>query len=165
MCDVPTDSLLSTTLSNASFFDSYQFKSQFNHLSALDIWLAHAAATPWWVDSLMTLRNQVVSFFGLKNLGQISAITTTKTAQEYQVGDRVGIFSLHALSDNEVILADTDNHLGVKVSVLKSSEEHGQVTISTVVHVHNRLGRIYMMLVKPIHRVIVPASIRRAEFY
>ena len=35
------------------------------------------------------------------------------------------------------------------------------VAMSTVVHVHNALGRIYMLGVTPAHRVIAPAVVAR----
>ncbi|MEH6534724.1 MAG: DUF2867 domain-containing protein, partial [Photobacterium frigidiphilum] len=100
---------------------------------------------------------------GLKNLGHLGAVVTAKPAGEYQIGDRVGIFTLLSISDNEVILGDADKHLDVKVSVYKESKEGNLIAISTVVHVHNLLGKVYMSIVTPVHKLIVPSSITRAE--
>ena len=111
----------------------------------------------------MTTRNKVVSLLGLKDLGKLAEKINEKSADEYQVGDRIGIFTLLFISDNEVILADSDKHLDVKLSVHKADNSSDVVTISTVVHVHNLLGKAYMLFVEPMHKLIVPATIKKAE--
>lgn len=66
------------------------------------------------------------------------------------VGARVGVFSIRYLSDDEVILGDCDMHPDVQVSVHKAMRGQRQtVSISTVAHVHNRLGRMYMPFAAP----------------
>ena len=163
LCDVPTNSQLSTVLKDAYFYDAHQFSTRFSNKSALEIWLAHANATPAWINALMTTRNKVASLLGLKDLGKLADKINEKSADTYQVGDRVGIFTLLFLSDNEVILADSDKHLDVKLSVYKAGNHSDDVTISTVVHVHNFLGKAYMLFVEPMHKLIVPATIKKAE--
>ena len=111
----------------------------------------------------MACRNNIVATLGLKHLRHLGGFDVKKPVNEYQVGDRVGIFTLLFLSDDEIILGDSDKHLDVKVSVHKGNNESGLVSISTVVHVHNFLGKLYMLFVKPMHQLIVPSSIKRAE--
>lgn len=112
----------------------------------------------------MALRNKIVSVCGLKNLGQIDDVENEKHASAYQAGDMVGIFTLLSVSDEEIILCDSDKHLDVQISVYKEKHQSDIVTISTVVHTHNLLGKVYMLFVTPAHKMIVPATIRRAEF-
>ena len=163
-CRVPKSSHIARFLPLSYYSDAFTFVSRKKDRTALEIWLDQVDTIPQWVNYLMGLRNRLVSLFGLKNLGHIGDIEPTKAASEYKVGDMVGIFELSYLSDNEVILLDSDKHLDVKVSIFKDSADLGQITVSSVVHVHNMLGRLYMLFVAPIHRVIVPATIRRAEF-
>ena len=35
------------------------------------------------------------------------------------------------------------------------------VYVSTVVHIHNAMGRLYMFFVAPAHRIIAPATMAR----
>jgi len=98
---------------------------------------------PKWVNFLMARRNKIVSVMGLKNIGHLGDIDSKKPLDEYRVGDCVGIFTLLFLSDNEIILADSDKHLDVKVSVFKESSESKLISMSTVVHVHNFSGKLY----------------------
>jgi Protein of unknown function (DUF2867) len=116
--------------------------------------------TPGWVNALMSLRNRVVGLFGLKNLG---ALGDVRAVDDYRVGDRVGIFTLLFQTEQEVILGDLDKHLEVRVSVRKMQNNSGTalLAVSTAVHEHNTLGKIYMFFVGPIHKIIVPAVLRR----
>lgn len=160
--DVPVESEISEKLSGAHYFDSYQVPIEHKDRSALQIYLDTVAETPRWINRLMATRNNVVSALGLKNLGHLGAVEATKSTVEYHVGDRVGIFTLLSISDREVILGDSDKHLDVRVSVYKDSNKTESVVISTVVHIHNLLGRMYMLFVTPVHKLIVPAMLVRA---
>ncbi len=161
--EVPPGSEIERQLPGAYFHDSYQalLPAQAAGSSALELSLQTFLKTPRWIDFLMRLRNRVVGLVGLKNLGSFNHLDPGKPASAYRVGDRVGIFSLRYLTDNEVILADSDKHLDVQVSVCKlMRDEAVRVNISTVVHVHNRLGKLYMFFVAPAHKVIAPATLR-----
>jgi hypothetical protein len=161
--DVPIDSEISKNLAGAYYFDSYRFLTEQKNRSPLQIWLDHASKTPAWINFLMAVRNNIASVIGLKNLGHLGAVDTEKQANDYQIGDRVGIFTLLSISDNEVILGDVDKHLDVQVSVYKESKKENLISISTVVHVHNLMGKVYMLIVKPLHKLIAPSTIIRAE--
>jgi len=161
--DIPTASVIYKALADCYFSDCYAFHTEQKARKSLQIWLDHVSKTPAWVNFLMACRNNIVSTMGLKNLGHLGAVDVNKSIDDYKVGDRVGIFTLHFLSENEIILVDSDKHLTVKVSVYKACNEADAIAISTVVHVHNFLGKLYMLLVKPMHQLIVPSSIRNAE--
>jgi Protein of unknown function (DUF2867) len=160
--EVPDNSEISRHLPGAYFYDSYQLPIESASNSALEIYLGVVAKTPQWVNALMAIRNRAVTLVGLKNLGHLSDIKPSKLAGDYKVGDRIGIFSLLFLSDNEIILGDSDKHLEARVSVCKiTQDERHSVAVSTVVHIHNTLGRAYLFFVVPVHKMIVPAMLRR----
>lgn len=65
--------------------------------------------------------------------------------------------------DRTGMLGDDDKHLNVVVSVHRKVDEGtgaAIVTITTVVHVNNWLGRLYMVPVAPAHRVIAHTMMR-----
>lgn len=161
--NVPASSELYKTLSDAYYSDSYAFHSTKTDRVALQVWLDHASQIPSWVNILMASRNKIVSLFGLKNIGHLGDLDVNKLTSEYKVGDKVGIFTLLFLSDHEIILGDSDKHLDVRISVYTMVDKPSFVSISTVVHVHNFFGKLYMFFVAPLHKVIVPSSIKRAE--
>ena len=55
-----------------------------------------------------------------------------------------------------------DRHLDFRLIVdVTPSGEARQVTATTLVRTHNRLGRLYLAIIMPFHRLIVPAMLRR----
>lgn len=159
---VPPGSDIGRYLADSDYHDTYAIPIRETSRSALEFYLDMVTLTPRWVEGLMRIRNRAVTWFGLKNLGPLDGLPPGARGKAWAVGDRVGIFSIMSLSDDEVVLGDCDKHLDVRVSVLKStSARRPAVAVTTVVHVHNRLGRVYMWLVRPFHRRIVPAMLAR----
>ena len=157
---VPAHSRVHALLAGASFHDCYSVLLDDTRSTALQHFLHAVADTPAWVNGLMRLRNRTVALFGLKDLGALGAVDRQRPEASYRPGDRVGIFTLRAISDDEVVLGDSDRHLDVAVSVLRlplTPEGQRPLAVSTVVKTHNLLGQLYMLPVAPLHRRIVPA--------
>ncbi len=115
---------------------------------------------PCWIGKLMNLRDLVVARFGLKTGKYLATLARDSTTS------RVGPFKVYSTNQTEIVIGEDDNHLDFRVSILCSSgpspESSRQLTLSTVVHCHNLLGRVYIVIIAPIHRVVVKASLRRA---
>jgi hypothetical protein len=162
-CGVPEGSLIACRLTGAHFKDAWSVEPADPGLCALGQFLKAAQATPAWVNHLMSVRNRVVAQLGLKDLGHLRGFNPDKPLGEYQPGDRVGVFALLENQVDEVVLGDTDQHLDVALSVHRGRDpKSGRVvlTVSTVVHIHNMLGRLYMLPVAPVHKLIVPSVMR-----
>lgn len=157
LCDMPVGSRIAQALPNNDFADCYRFDDLWPHLNALETYLMLVTRTPGWMNALMAMRNQAVRLVGLKHLGNLSTAVNDKPASDYKVGDRVGIFSLKHLQSDEVTVFDDDKHLHVQLSLVKHVVDgKPMVSLGTVVHTHNRLGRFYMSIVGPVHSLIVP---------
>ena len=113
-----------------------------------------------WISSLIAVRDAIVGTFGLKTARQLTAL-----GAESKTG-RVGIFKIYGSSPTEIVLGEDDKHLDFRLSVLCSSQPSPggkrQLTLSTVVHCHNRLGRLYILVIAPFHRLVVRSSLRSA---
>ncbi len=145
----------------AYFADSFSCEIRNNNQTALDIYLEIAKQTPAWVSFLMATRNRIVSVLGLKNLGRLQDAMLAENVANISVGERIGIFTLHSNSDTEVVLEDSDKHLDVRVSfLLDVIGDKITVHATTVVHVHNMFGKVYMFFVAPVHKLIVPSSLK-----
>ena len=117
------------------------------------------AQQPRWVGHLMGLRDLIVARFGLK--------TATQLQDPAHAGHhpRVGIFRIYETRPHEIVLGEDDKHLDFRLSVLHEplpGAGTSQIVLSTVVHCHNRLGRLYILLIAPFHRAVVQATLRRA---
>ncbi len=160
---VPRDSEISKHLAGAHLFDAFAVPVEASGRSALEIYIDVMVKTPGWINGLMAARNRVVALFGLKNLGHLDDVDTGAGPESYRVGDRVGIFSILFLSEREVILVESDKHLDAKVSLCKTSEgDATSAVMTTVIHVHNLLGRAYILFVWPVHKLMVPSLLARA---
>ena len=108
---------------------------------------------PAWIGQLMRVRDTIVAWFGLKTAAQLQNDTQAR---------RVGIFKIYSTSATEIIVGEDDKHLDFRVSVLRTAGPAPWVTVSTVVHCHNLLGRTYLFVIAPFHRLVVKATLRRA---
>ena len=161
---VPPASEINARLPGAYFHDCYVISVPYSTHTALSYFLTALEKTPAWVNSLMGLRNKIVRLVGLKDLGGLGQLSPSKPASAYAPGDRVGIFTLISNSPDEALLGDRDKHLDVVLSIYKHPLGQGDVqsiSVTTVVHIHNLLGRIYMLPVTPLHRLIAPAMLTR----
>ena len=164
LSQVPPGAQIATRVKGAYFHDTYEVEPMAPGRTALGYFLAAVSTVPSWVEQLMRLRNQVVGLVGLKNLGTLGGIDPAKPETAYVPGDRVGVFTLRSNSPTEVIVADNDKHLEVLLSLVVLPHEPGQaqrISLTTVVHVHNLLGRLYMVPVTPMHKLIARAVLAR----
>ena len=111
------------------------------------------------VRFLLKARDTLVGVFGLKTAKRLPAETKDGIS-------RIDIFRIYRIDPAEIILGEDDTHLDFRVSVHCSGlEEPGEkrcVTLSTVVHFHNRFGRFYFFVIAPFHRLLAQSGLRRA---
>ncbi|MGC9403699.1 DUF2867 domain-containing protein [Vibrio genomosp. F10] len=163
----PSNTILSESLETAYFWDTHSTKVKYEGQTALEVYLTVAKNTPTWVAKLMSLRNQIVSKLGLKHLGSMDEFDHSTPSDHYKVGDMIGIFKLVSNSDYEVVLEDCDKHLDVRISFLIDPDGNGKnsdeavVHATTVVHINNAFGKVYMFFVAPVHKLIVPSSLKQ----
>lgn len=102
---------------------------------------------PWWIESLMWIRNGVVRLVGLRS-GRFEDYIDQMT---------------QCRCDNEIVIGLNDKHLVFYVSLLCGECENSvqKLTITTVVKYNNRLGRLYFFFVRPFHRVMVKSLLGR----
>ena len=115
---------------------------------------------PSWIGALTNVRDAIVAAFGLKTAKHLATLSSDPAAK------RVSIFRVFGMSETEVVLGENDKHLDFRVSILCTPDSPpntgSRLTLSTVVHCHNRLGKTYLSVIAPFHRQVVIASLRRA---
>lgn len=131
----------------------YEIADPDNRIGLDDICGIFADPGPKWVRGLMALRNRIAGWVGLK-----------ADAVPDDGKRRVGIFEVLGQRDGEITLGMDDKHLDFRVLLSLSQPDSGgrkRVTVATLVRYNNRLGRVYFFFVRPFHRVIVPAMVKR----
>jgi Protein of unknown function (DUF2867) len=146
--DVDADALLA----GAQFVDAFRITVDDNALDARRAAERMMARGPRWVETLMTVRNRVVAPFGLKT----PAPTGTSTA------DTIGIFPVLSETPSRVVAGLDDTHLDFRVVVDVVAGPSGRrVTATTLVLTHNLLGRVYLRIILPFHRLIARTMLRQ----
>jgi len=110
------------------------------------------ARQPRWAEALVSLRNLLVAPLGLKTSGYNPAAPR----------DMIGIFPVVSETPDRLVAGFNDRHLDFRVVVdVTPPGSFRQVTATTLVKTHNRLGRTYLAIIMPFHRLIVPALLRQ----
>ena len=130
---LPSTSRLWAMVKEGDFIDGYATPSTLTPRQAAEL----AFAMPPWVNALMALRNIVVKPLGLK--------TGAPKDQD------AAIFPVHHEDAQELLLGTDDSHLNFRISIL---QHEGQIHMATWVHRNNWLGRLYLRVVMPFHRLI-----------
>ena len=97
----------------------------------------------------MALRNLIVTPFGIK---------TSAPFDENQKA--IGMFPIVYKSDDKLVLGFDDKHLNFRI-VIEVENVHSNTFVysSTYVQTHNILGKAYLFMVKPFHKLIVAQSL------
>ena len=78
--------------------------------------------------------------------------------------DMIGIFPVVSETPDRLIAGFNDSHLDFRVVVdVTAPASVRQVTLTTLVKTHNWLGRTYLAIITPFHRLIVPALLRQVK--
>ena len=140
---IPVGSDILTGFGETDYTDTYTITKQTDK-SAEEI-SKKLIVLPDWAGALFWLRNKAVGIFGLKtdkNAGSEAFFTT--------ISNR----------DEEIIMGENDKHLNFRASILKNRSEN-TISLITVVHFNNVWGKIYFLPVKPFHKIIMKALLKR----
>jgi hypothetical protein len=133
----PENSRISVDFWTVDYCDSYRIKKTTGeNVEEIANQLFKA---PKWVDGLMKIRDCSVRPLGLK------------TAKEIE-SDK--IFPVIAQTENEIIMGINDRHLNFRVSIWIDREK-SYIHVTTLVQYNNRLGKVYFLLIKPFHNLIL----------
>ena len=114
---------------------------------------------PLWINALFKLRNFLVKFVGLKDSEDGSIKELEKCIR---TGETFGFVSVPAKNRNETVLLLTDTHLDAYLSFhIENKEEYKTISLITLVHFKNKLGRVYFFIIRPFHCLIVKSLLKR----
>ncbi len=111
-------------------------------------------------DQLMRLRDTIVKPLGLKTADDLEANGGAGQADEEQVGDgqvgdRMGLFRIYSIDENEIILGEDDTHQDFRVTLFRSTTHPTKLYVATCCQRHNWFGHLYLATILPFHKLIV----------
>lgn len=139
-------------LAGAQFVDAFRVTVDGTALDARRAAEKMLARGPRWIETLMRLRNRLVAPFGLK----------TPLPTRTGAADTIGIFPIVSETPDRLVAGFNDKHLDFRVVVdVVASGKRQQVTATTLVLTHNLLGRTYLAIILPFHRLIARTMLRQ----
>lgn len=158
---LPPESAIAKTYASMNLADAYSIELPIGASTDPEFLarfiFAHQAP---WIRRLTAIRDTLVAGFGLKTAKHLRSLNPRSGT------DRLDFFKIYSTSPTEIVLGEDDKHLDFRLSVLCSGQSSlgakRHLIISTVVHCHNRLGRLYLFLIAPFHRLVVQSSLRSA---
>jgi hypothetical protein len=139
-------------LAGAQFVDAYRVTVDGAALDARHAAEKMLARGPRWIDALITLRNRLVTPFGLKTPAPTEAVSAAA----------IGIFPILSETPDRLVAGLDDKHLDFRVVIdVASTADEQRVTATTLVLTHNLLGRAYLTIILPFHRLIVRNMLRQ----
>ena len=133
-------------LTGAQFTDAFGLDVDGQKLDARQAAERMMGRAPRWIDALLNLRNILVAPFGLKTSG----------ASVVAPRGMIGIFPVISETPERLVAGFDDRHLDFRVVVDVAPSGAGQqVTATTLVKTHNWLGRTYLAIILPFHRLVV----------
>jgi Protein of unknown function (DUF2867) len=153
VCEVKPETDTNTLLPGAQFVDAFRLETDGQALDARHAAERMMARQPRWAEALLTLRNLLVTPFGLKTSG----------ASETAPREMIGIFPVLSATPDRLVAGFNDKHLDFRivVDVAASGATTQNVTATTIVLTHNWLGRSYLAIILPFHRLIVRTLLRQ----
>ena len=146
--DVDTAALLA----GAQFADAFRIDLPSTKLDARTAAQRMLGRSPRWVEILVALRNRLVAPFGLK----------TPDPPGSGAFGTIGIFPVVSEAQDRLVLGFDDGHLDFRVVVDVAACGAGQsFTLTTLVLTHNLLGRAYLAIILPFHRLIARTMLRQ----
>ena len=141
-----------TLLAGAQFMDAYRLDVDDENLDARQAAMRMMARAPRWVDALLVLRNIIVALFGLK----------TSAEDRRAPREIIGIFPVVSETPERLVAGFNDKHLDFRVVVdVATTGQRQSITATTLVLTHNWLGRTYLKIIMPFHRLVVRAMLRQ----
>jgi Protein of unknown function (DUF2867) len=138
-------------LVGAQFIDAFSIVVDNATLDARHAAERMLGRSPCWIDALMLMRNYLVAPFGLKT-----------PAPRKAAADSIGAFPVVSESPGRLVAGFNDKHLDFRLVVdVIGADSSRRVTATTLVLTHNLLGRVYLAIILPFHRLIVPAMLRQ----
>jgi len=158
---LPSQSAVTTAFKTVNLADAFSIQLPSDASKNPDVLARFIfSVQPSWIGALTNVRDAIVAAFGLKTAKHLAMLSSDPAAK------RISIFRVFSTSKTEVVLGENDRHLDFRVSILCTPDSPpstgNQLTLSTVVHCHNRLGKTYLSIIAPFHRQVVKASLRRA---
>ncbi len=151
---IPVGSVLENYEVKFDYVDSFSVQLDRDDVQSWEPIAAFLQSSPKWFDYLFKLRNVVVKKLGLK----VGMVNLDEINPPFSIGNKFGLFELFEINSTEGILGENDFHLDFRLSF--KIDEDNVLHVTTAIVFNNIFGKIYLAVIKPFHRFIVPFTLK-----
>lgn len=144
------ENIIKNYLSNIDYSDTFSKEIEEEN-TVEELYLKLVSKKSKLVEILMTIRNKIVSLFKIKS------VESDEQNSNLSVGKKVGLFTIYEIKENYIVSGEKDKHLDFCIIFKK---EDKKVYLSTYVKYNNFFGKVYMNMIKPLHKVLVKKSLK-----
>lgn len=155
---IPSDCVLAPLYRRANLLDAYAVQLPAGASDDIEALVrAGFERQPWWVRTLTRMRDIIMAPVGVKSSRDVGIAAAAQ-------GPVIGFFPLLSKHAGELVMGADDSHLDFRLAVQQRTAAAGgrELVVVTVVHCHNWIGRTYIAVITPFHRVIARASLEQA---
>ena len=153
LISTPVAAIVASGLTHIDFADCYSGQSDRTYIDAEQAARAVFSNPPQIAQSLMTLRNRIMSRFGIK---------AGTDFRDHGLG-KVEVFPIVSSSGTEIVLGGNDRHLDFRIWIsIRPGVKGSEVSMSTLVKINNTLGRVYLFAIMPFHKMLSRMLLQRA---
>lgn len=150
--EVPPEVDANALLAGAQFIDAFRVQIGATAIDAREACTRMVLHGPSWIDTLLRLRNILVTPFGLKTSGEGAPAPH----------GLIGLFPVIDETPERLVAGFDDYHLDFRIVVDVSGDAADrEVTSTTLVRTNNLLGRTYLRLITPFHKLVVRGMMGR----
>jgi hypothetical protein len=138
------------SLPGCDFADAFSMTIPGTGADAREVAALCFSRLPDWAGWLLALRNAVMRPFGIKTDEMMQSLPVLRE------------------DAGEVVVGLNDDHLDFRTQfrvdrICLSPDGPGLslITLTTIVRTHNRLGRIYLAIIMPVHKLVVRSLLKR----
>ncbi len=159
---IPRSDKIYSTFGKVKYEDRFSLIVETKKIFEVDYFIAKLIkSVPKWVILLLNIRNSIATIFGLKT-GKIENIYENKEVLIFKQYQSIGDIFILLKEKNHLIAELKDKHLDFRFSILVRQEDgKTKLSLSTIVKINNIFGKIYLFLITPIHRLIIPSLLKR----
>jgi len=139
-------------LAGAQFIDAFCVEVGAATVNAREACTRMVLHGPRWIDALTRLRNILVAPLGLKTSGEGAPAPH----------GIIGLFPVLSETPERLVAGFDDYHLDFRVVVdVAGDAASREVTVTTLVKTNNFLGRTYLTLITPFHKLVARGMMGR----
>jgi len=161
-CKIESDELIGQLVQDLHYEDAYAITVPMEFtIEPATMMKLFFDSIPNWTKALLVIRESVVGWIGLKTAKGVDLASELENFSGKK-GEAIGLFRVIDRNSEELMVGEADKHLDFWLSFIgRELEGEFEMKLATAVVFNGWLGRLYFLPVKPLHRLIVPAVLKR----